>query len=96
MMSRKNKFDLTKLANIGLVKDGDPLLFVSDPSKKCFVHRSHHGEFKVLVNGSETTIHGFVGSCLGQEPPIHASKWLKLESGRLLYDLWQNSLDGED
>lgn len=95
-MSKKNKFDLTKLAHMGLLKEGDSLLFVSDNAKTCSVHKSANGEYKVLVNNQETTIHAFVKQCLGEEPPIHATKWLTLSSGKPLYDIWQSTIDELD
>lgn len=87
-MSRKKKFDLTHLVHDGSLKDGQTLLYVSDPTKKCQIIRQVNGEFKV-TNGVETmTVHAFATQCLGQEPPDHAAKWLRTEDGRSLYDLW--------
>ena len=34
------------------------------------------------------TVHAFAQKCLGQEPPDHASKWLRTDTGRILFDLW--------
>lgn len=88
MSKKKNKFDLTQLVHRGSIKDGQTLVFVSDPSKFCVVTKQPTGEFKVKAGPELLTVHAFAQKCLGQEPPDHASKWLRLESGRTLYDLW--------
>ncbi len=88
MSKKKNKFDLTYLVHHGYLKDGQSLFFVSDPSKNCRIIKQPNGEFKVLAEKETMTVHGFAQKCLGQEPPDHASKWLRTESGKSLYDLW--------
>ena len=96
-MAKKNKFNLTNLAHASLVKEGDKLMFVSDPAQACTVHKLPNHEYKVkTAKGEETTVHIFVQTCLGQEPPDHASKWLRNESGKTLYDLWQQLDANED
>lgn len=90
-MSKKKKFDLTALVHSGYVKDGQVLYFVSDPSKTCKVARQPNGEYKVTYGKETTTVHAFVQSCLGQEPPDHASKWLRTESNKTLYEFWQSA-----
>jgi hypothetical protein len=85
---KKNKFDLTHLVHQGLVKDGEVLKFVSDPSKSCTIARQPNGEYKVKVGPEIMTIHAFVQKCLGQEAPDHASKWLRASSNSTLYELW--------
>jgi hypothetical protein len=88
-MSRKNKFDLSALVHEGVVKAGDKLSFVSDPSKSCQVLKMPNGDFKVTgADGKPTTVHAFATYCLGQEPPEHASKWIKAPNGKTLYELW--------
>lgn len=91
-MSRKNKFDLTSLVHKGYLKENERLSFVSDSSKFCRVWKMPNNEFKVKVTSGETekieTVHAFVQECLGMEAPDHASKWLKSESGKTLYELW--------
>lgn len=90
MSKKKKKFDLTSLVHEGYVKDGQPLFFVSDPSKTCKISRQPNGEFKVLVGKDTMTIHAFAQLCLGQEPPDHATKWLRTQEGKTLYDLWHS------
>ncbi len=92
-MSKKNKFDLTKLVHEGALKEGDTLCFVSDPSKTCRVVKHPSGEFKIEVtdgkNTKMTTVHAYTTELLQQDPPGHASRWLRTQGGRTLYELWQ-------
>ncbi len=88
-MSKKHKFDLTKLVHRGDLKDGQTLFFLSDPSKTCKVARQPNGEYKVVVGKDTMTVHAFASQCLGQEPPDHASRWFRTEGGKTLYELWQ-------
>jgi hypothetical protein len=85
---KKNKFDLTHLVHEGVLKDGQLLLFVSDPKKTCKLSKQPNGEFKVVVGPETMTIHAFAQKCLGMDPPDHASKWFRTEGGKTLYDLW--------
>jgi hypothetical protein len=87
-VSKKHKFDLTKLVQDGSIKDGQVLYFVSDPKKCCKVTRQPNHEYKVLVDKETTTIHAFATKCLGMDPPDHAAKWFRTEAGKSLYDLW--------
>ena len=91
MGKKKNKFDLTHLVHDGLVRDGETLAFVSDPSKTCQVAKQPNGEFKVNVGKETLTVHQFAQRCLGQEPPDHAAKWVRNSSGKTLFDLWHAS-----
>ncbi len=88
MSKKKNKFDLGHLVHDGQVKDGQMLYYVSDPSKTCKVTKQPNGEYKVTVGAETLTVHSFAQKCLGQEPPDHASKWLRTDSGKTLFDLW--------
>lgn len=88
MSKKKNKFDLTNLVHDGTIKDGQTLFFVSDPSKKCTVVRQINGEYKVSLGKETMTIHAFAQKCLGQEPPDHATKWIRTEGNKTLYELW--------
>lgn len=90
MSKKKNKFDLTHLVHEGLLKDGQTLVYVSDPNKKCKIAKQPNGEFKVAVGNETMTVHAFAQKCLGQEPPDHASKWLRTEQNKTLYDLWHS------
>jgi hypothetical protein len=85
---KKNKFDLSQLVHDGYLKDGQTLFFVSDPKKTCKVTRQPNGEYKVTVGAETMTIHAYAQTCLGQEPPDHASKWFRTENGKTLYDFW--------
>lgn len=87
-MSKKKKFDLTHLVHQGVVKDGQTLFFVSDPKKTCVVTKQPNGEYKVTVGKDTTTIHAFAQTCLGTEPPDHATKWIRTEQNKTLYELW--------
>ena len=88
MSKKKNKFDLTHLVHDGVVKDGQTLFFVSDPAKKCTVVRQISGEYKVSAGKETMTIHAFAQKCLGQDPPDHATKWIRTEANKTLFDLW--------
>lgn len=87
-MSKKHKFDLTKLVHEGAVKDGQTLYFVSNPQLICTVAKQPNGEYKVTVGKETTTVHAFATKCLGMEPPDHAAKWFRNEKGQTLFDLW--------
>lgn len=91
-MSKKKgkKFDLTALVHEGHLKDHQKLYFVSNPALNCEVQKQPNGEFKVLTTEGTSTIHAFAQKCLGTEPPDHASKWFRTESGETLYQLWQD------
>lgn len=94
-MSKKGKkFDLTKLVHHGAVKEGETLCFVSDPSKTCRVVKQPNGEFKVAVGKETITVHAFAQQCLGQEPPDHATRWVRNQAGKTLYDIWQFDVEG--
>ena len=88
MSKKKKKFDLTSLVHSGHLREGEDLSFVSDPSKKCIVKKMPNNEYKVLDGKEITTLHAFVQKCLGQEPPDHATKWLRSAKGSILFDLW--------
>jgi len=91
MTKKKNKFDLSHLVHDGLVKDGQTLYFVSDPTKTCKVTKHPGGEYKVMVGKEFMTIHTFALKCMGQEPPDHAAKWFRNDSGKTLFDIWHES-----
>ncbi|MGE0616502.1 MAG: hypothetical protein AB7P04_12780 [Bacteriovoracia bacterium] len=89
MSKKSKKFDLTALVHNEQLTEGQKLVFVSDPSKWCKVAKQPNHEFKVTDSqGVVKTVHQFAMECLGQEPPDHAAKWLRTESGKTLYDLW--------
>lgn len=90
MSKKKNKFDLTHLVHAGLLKNGQSLFYVSDPKKSCKIAKQPNGEYKVTVGAETMTIHAFAQRCLGTDPPDHASKWLRTEDGKTLYDLWHS------
>jgi hypothetical protein len=88
---KKNKFDLSQLVHDGYLKEGEKVSFVSDPSKFATVVKLLNKEYKLIKPGEKQvpiTAHAFAQECLGQEPPDHASKWLKGSSGKTLYELW--------
>jgi hypothetical protein len=88
MSKKKNKFDLTHLVHDGVLKDGQTLFYVSDPSKTCKIAKQPNNEFKVVVGAEVLTVHAFAVKCLGQEPPDHAAKWIRTDGGKTLFDLW--------
>ncbi len=90
MSKKKGKFDFTKIVHEGLVKEGEKLFFVSDPSKFCIVQKQPNGEFKVFADEVTTTVHAFAQKCLGMDPPDHATRWFKTQSGKTLYEVWQD------
>lgn len=96
MSHSKNKFDLTHLIQKGLLTDGQTIFFVSDSSKSGVIKRQPSHDYKVDENGTLTTVHAFVQRHLGQEPPDHASKWVRTSSNKTLYDLWQESITTSD
>jgi len=85
---KKHKFDLTHLVHTGALKEGQTLFYVSDPKHVCKIVKQPNGEFKVKVGAETITVHAFAQKCLGTEPPDHATKWLRTESGQILFDLW--------
>jgi hypothetical protein len=87
-VSKKHKFDLTKLVHDGFVKDGQVLFFVSDPKMTCTVTKQPNHEYKVIVGKETTTIHAFATKCLGMDPPDHAAKWFRTDAGKTLYEIW--------
>lgn len=89
-MSKKHKFDLTKLVHDGHIKDGQTLFFVSEPKMTCTVVKQPNHEYKVVVGKETMTIHAFAQKCLGQEPPDHAAKWFRTEKGKTLFELWHS------
>jgi hypothetical protein len=94
IVSKKKKFDLTALVHQGHLKDGQSLIFLSDPSKQAKVAKQPNGEFKLKVGAEVLTVHAFAQRCLGQEPPDHAARWLRTDAGKTLYELWH--LDEEE
>ena len=88
MSKKKNKFDLTYLVHRGYLKEGQLLYYVSNPTLSCRIVKQPNGEFKVLANSELITIHAFAQKCLQQDPPDHASRWLRTEDGKTLYELW--------
>ena len=95
MSKKKGKFDLSHLVHDSYLKDGETISFVSDPSKTAIITKQPNGEFKLKVGKETVTVHAFAQTCLGTEPPDHASKWFKAKSGKTLYELWQLSLDSD-
>lgn len=94
-MSRKNKFDLAHLVHVGCVKEGEKLFFVSDPAKWATVKKMPNGDCKLVCEEETTTVHALAQKFLGQEPPDHASRWLRNGAGKTLYELWQADLQDE-
>ena len=92
MSKKSTKFDLTNLVKQGFVKEGEKLFFVSDPEKSCVIEKFGAGEFKVRYGKDLHTVHTLSVALLGQDPPVHASKWLRTSTGKTLYDLWQDTL----
>lgn len=97
MSKKKNKFDLTALVHDGSIKDGETVAFVSDPTKTAKVTKQPNGEYKLAVGNGKTvetlTVHAFAQRCLGQDPPDHATKWLKTTTGKTLYEIWHADED---
>lgn len=92
-MSKKHKFDLTGLVHHGYIKDGESLYFVSDAKHHGVVTKQPNGEYKLKVGAETLTIHAAAQKFLGQEPPEHASRWLRNSGGKTLYQLWQTDLE---
>ena len=95
MSKKKNKFDLTYLVHGGYLKENQNLCYVTDPTKICKIVKQPNGEFKVQQGANTMTVHAFAQQCLGQEPPDHASKWLRTEDGQILFDIWHAERDAE-
>lgn len=97
-MAKKAKFDLGDLVHAGVLKEGESVFFVSDPSKVASVMKAPNGDFKVSLDGdagNAVSVHAAAQTFLGQEPPTHASQWLRNQGGRTLYQLWQDQLGEE-
>lgn len=94
-MSRKHKFDLTHMVHEGFLKDGETVFFVSDPAKKAIVSKQPNGEYKLKFGAEVITVHAAAQKFLGQEPPDHASRWLRNAAGKTLYELWQSEYEAE-
>lgn len=92
MSKKSTKFDLAALVKSGVVKEGETLYFVSDASKTCKIEKCGPQDFKVRCGKDLHTVHSCAQTWLGQEPPQHASKWIRTNGGKTLYDLWQASL----
>jgi len=92
MSKKKNKFDLTHLVRDGYVKEGETLFFISDPKFSCVVKKMPDHEYKVACKEEILTVHAAAQKFLGQEPPDHASRWIRNKDGRTLYELWQSTL----
>ncbi len=91
-MARKAKFDLGDLVHAGLLKDGEKIFFVSDPAKEAAITKQANGEYKLNNPDGETlSVHAAAQKFLGQEPPTHASQWLRTQTGKTLYQIWQSS-----
>lgn len=91
MSKKKGKFDLTALVHQGALKEGQKLMFVSDPAKFCTIMKMPNNEYKVKTGDKVVevmTIHAFAQKCLGMDPPDHATKWLKTENNKTLYEIW--------
>ena len=88
MSKKKGKFDLTKLVREGILNEGQKFYFVSDPSKLFVVCKQPNGEYKIQTEEGVTTVHAFAQQCLGTEPPNHATHWFKNDSGKTLFELW--------
>jgi hypothetical protein len=94
-MAKKGKFDLNDLVHAGVLKEGEAVFFVSDPSKVASVAKSPNGEFKVSLSGEVISVHAAAQKFLGQEPPNHATQWFRTESGKTLFQLWQDQIAAE-
>jgi hypothetical protein len=95
-MAKRGKFDLSDLVHAGLLKDGESIFFVSDPAKVASITRLPNGEFRVTLEGEPVSVHAAAQQFLGQEPPNHASQWFRNQSGRTLYQLWQDRISAEE
>jgi len=96
MSKKKGKFDLTRLVHDGYVKDGEVFFFVSDPNKQFTVQKQPNHEYKIKTAEGTTTVHAFAQTCLGQEPPNHASYWFKNSEGKTLYQVWQSDVESSE
>lgn len=94
-MSRKHKFDLTSLVHAGSLKDGETIYFVSDAAKTGVVTKQPNGEYKLKCGPETITVHAAAQRFLGQDPPDHASRWLRTGAGKTLYELWQADSEAE-
>ncbi len=95
-MSKKNKFDLTHLVHAGYLKPQETLFFVSDPSATFTITKQPNNEYKLTRKKEVLTVHKAAEICLGQEPPDHASRWLRTASGKTLYELWRADVEGDE
>jgi hypothetical protein len=89
-MSKKGKFDLSDLVHAGVLKEGEELFFVSDPSQIASITKLPNGDFKVSYSGEPMSVHAAAQKCLGTEPPNHASQWFRTAAGKTLFQLWKD------
>ena len=89
-MAKKGKFDLSDLVSAGVIKEGEQLFFVSDPSQIASVTRVGNSEFKVVFSGETVSVHTAAQKCLGQEPPNHAAQWFRTAAGKTLFQIWKD------
>ncbi len=92
-MAKKTKFDLSHLVQSGLIRDGEKVFFVSDPNKSGAIKKQPNGDFKLDLEGEALSIHAAAQKFLGQEPPTHASQWLRNNNGKTLFQLWQSQVE---
>lgn len=90
-MARKQKFDLTQLVQSGVLKSGEKIYFVVDPSKVGAIIKAPNGEYKLDFEGEPISVHAAAQKYLGQEPPTHGAHWLRQETGKTLYEVWQST-----
>jgi hypothetical protein len=89
-MAKKAKFDLSDLVHAGVLKEGEQIFFVSDPSQVASVTKAPNGDFKIVFDGEPVSVHAAAQKCLGQEPPNHASQWFRNGAGKTLFQLWKD------
>ena len=89
---KKGKFDLGEMVAERRLWAGQEVFFVANPKLSAKViyteDYSHKGSWLLQREDRRMSVHQFACICLGMDPPDHATKWLRTESGTTLYDLW--------
>ena len=91
MSRNKQKFDLTQLVQSGVLKNGEKVYFVVDPSKVGDIVKAPNGEYKLNFDGDPMSVHAAAQKFLGQEPPTHGANWLRKDNGKTLFEIWRSS-----
>jgi len=95
-MSKKQKFDFSKLVSKKYIRTGEKFYFVSDPSFYATLEKTPAGDLKLYYEGNYYTPHALAVTWLGMEPNNTALNWIRTEYDRTLFELWEDYTSGVD